>query len=921
MKLRNTLLASTILLAAGFVSSAQAQEANMIEELVVTAEKREQSLQDVPVAISAFTSKQRDLVGISTVQDLTNFTPGFVYQSSNDRASMRGIGRLTNVHAVDGAVSIYIDGLFTTSTVLAGGPPLDVDRVEILRGPQGTLYGRNAIGGTVNVISVRPTDDFYAEVRAIAENYDFTNFQFAVSGPIAENLRARVSGYKLDQRKGYYTNVSGGPSEGSKRDEYQVQAQIEADLGENAELWVSYKTLVWHNRGGPGARAGYLNGPYETGRTDPNFSIVYNSAHGYSPETGVNGIVPGSLRQFNGSTVTSNPALADEHDFSTNIPQRVRLRDVNSLTANFVYHLPSIDIKYVGGYQEYKYDLYGDTDATTVQSYQIPLAPGSICGTIGGAFAAGLSPVNCTPLTVNANNGYHYFEYPKWYSHEINFSSNGDGPVQWIVGGFYYNEKYTGTGSTADFFLVGPSSLQTPVLGAAPNPQNFWSTGNYSLTTRSTAAFGQVDWQTTETLKFTAGLRYTKDKKFGTEFRRIVCNSDACYPGLYAALGLSGAAFGRDPVTNQPYGGVASNWGSLLGNINAVGQLAPVFGVPQLAGLRGLGNGGFDLTDTLAPKSTAGLIEGVKTPSVCTGTPQVCRQYVVNPATGVASRELSDTSDAWTGTVGLQWEPDDDTMAYARYSRGYKAFGFSAGGFLAVPKADEETVNSYEVGLKKNFPNVQLNLAAFYLDYRDLQAPVAVRVGATNVTQFVNIAKSVSKGVEASVIWQPIQPLRLSLDYGWNPTKIKSSIPLVDVNDNITTGAISVVGNSLPQAPEHKLALNGAYTFEMEPGNLTLGATYLYRSKSYANVFERQYNSAPSWDQVDLRALWSPTGGKYTLIAYVKNVLNDDGYAAAVAASQRNNSPTVPSDRFTNGAQNFELTPPRLYGVEVQYRF
>src|SRR3990167_9171245 len=98
----------------------------------------------------------------------------------------------------------------------------------------------------------------------------------------------------------------------------------------------------------------------------------------------------------------------------------------------------------------------------------------------------------------------------------------------------------------------------------------------------------------------------------------------------------------------------------------------------------------------------------------------------------------------------------------------------------------------------------------------------------------------------------------------------------------------------------------------MEPGNLTLGATYLYRSKSYANVFEREYNSARSWDQVDLRAFWSPTGGKYTVIAYVKNVFNDDGYAAAVAAAQRNNSATVPSDRFANGAQLYELTPPRI---------
>jgi len=911
MKFRPTLLATSALLAATIGASARAQTVSTIEELVVTAEKREQSLQDVPVAISAFTSKQRDLVGISTVQDLTNFTPGFTYQSANDRASMRGIGRLTNVHSVDGAVSIYIDGLFTTSTVLAGGPPLDVERVEILRGPQGTLYGRNAIGGTVNVISVRPTEDFYAEVRAIAENYDFTNLQAAISGPIADNLRFRISGYKLDQRKGYYTNVAGGPSEGSKRDEYQVQAQLEADLGENADWWVSYKTLVWHNRGGPGARAGYLNGPYETGRTDPNFSIVYNSAHGYSPETGLNGIVPGSLRQFGNTDIRTNPALRDSRDFNTNNPQRVRLRDVNSLTTNFVYHLPTIDVRYVGGFQEYKYDLYGDTDATNVRSFQIPLAPGSICGTIAGAFAAGASPVNCQPLTVNADNVYHYFEYPKWMSHELNISSTHDGPLQWIAGLFYYNEKYTGTGSTADFFLRGPSTLQTPVLGAAPNPSGTWSTGNYGLTTRSKAVFGQVDWQATETVKVTAGLRYTKDKKFGTEYRRIVCNSDVCYPGLYAALGLSG--FGP---------GTAANWGSLLGNLNAVGQLAPVLGIPALAGLNGLGNGAFDLTDTLAPKSTAGDIEGVTTPSVCTGTgaARVCRQYVIGP-NGVASRKLSDTSDAWTGTFGLQWEPDDDTMAYARYSRGYKAFGFSAGGFLAVPKADEETVNSYEIGLKKNFSKVQINAALFYLDYRNLQAPVTVKVGPTNVSQFINIAKSRSSGLELSTIWQPIQPVRLTLDYGYNPTKIRKSVPLVDVNDNVNTTAISIVGNRLPQAPKHKLALNGSYTFDFEPGALTLGATYLYRSEAYANVFTREYNKAPSWDQVDLRAYWAPTGGKYTVIAYVKNVFDTEGYDAAIAGSNRNNNPAVPSDQFATGAQTLELTPPRIYGIELQYRF
>ena len=72
---------------------------------------------------------------------------------------------------------------------------------------------------------------------------------------------------------------------------------------------------------------------------------------------------------------------------------------------------------------------------------------------------------------------------------------------------------------------------------------------------------------------------------------------------------------------------------------------------------------------------------------------------------------------------------------------------------------------------------------------------------------------------------------------------------------------------------------------------------------------------------LDLRALFTPTGNKFTVIAYVKNVFDTEGYAAAVAASQRNNNPSVPSDQFANGAPNFELTPPRLYGVELQYRF
>src|SRR5439155_6584311 len=191
------LASGAVLFAAAFGTSAHAQSqpaataaaSNTIEELVVTAEKRSQSLQDVPIAISAYTSEKRDLLGINSVQDMTNFTPGLAYSSQLDRISLRGVGRLTNVQSADPGVATYSDGVYTSSTVEAGKTPIFTDRVEVLRGPQGTLYGRNSIGGAINVISKRPTDEPYGEVRATVANFGRTLFEAPVSGPVAPGLQ------------------------------------------------------------------------------------------------------------------------------------------------------------------------------------------------------------------------------------------------------------------------------------------------------------------------------------------------------------------------------------------------------------------------------------------------------------------------------------------------------------------------------------------------------------------------------------------------------------------------------------------------------------------------------------------------------------------------------------------------------------
>jgi iron complex outermembrane receptor protein len=116
--------------------------------------------------------------------------------------TLRGIGRFTNNLASDPGVAVYSDGFYTASTVEAGKTPIFVERTEVLRGPQGTLYGRNSIGGAINVVSKRPTDKFGAEFRTSFGSYDRQAFEYLLSGPITDNARYLLGGNMVQQEKG-----------------------------------------------------------------------------------------------------------------------------------------------------------------------------------------------------------------------------------------------------------------------------------------------------------------------------------------------------------------------------------------------------------------------------------------------------------------------------------------------------------------------------------------------------------------------------------------------------------------------------------------------------------------------------------------------------------------------------------------------
>ena len=226
-----------------------------IGELVVTAEKREQNLQTVPVAISAYTAAKRQLMGIDSIQDMTNFTPGLEYNSSTDRISLRGVGRQTNVLSADASVANYSDGIYETFAVGAGASTLFVDRVEVLRGPQGTLYGRNSIGGAINIISRHPTTTPYAEIRGTYANYNHFNLEAAVSGPITDNIQGRLSGNFEKQTQGWVHNiVPGAADEGNVIKQFYIEEQLQWKISDKLDFWEKVGMNQWANgSGGPGA--------------------------------------------------------------------------------------------------------------------------------------------------------------------------------------------------------------------------------------------------------------------------------------------------------------------------------------------------------------------------------------------------------------------------------------------------------------------------------------------------------------------------------------------------------------------------------------------------------------------------------------------------------------------------------------------
>ena len=238
--------------------------AEVLEEVVVTAQKREQSLQDVGISVTAFTGEQLTALGYTNAQEVTALAPGVSTIQPNGPANyaiaIRGVAQNDFISNQESPVSIYIDDVYLSQMSSAGFMLFDMDRVEILRGPQGTLYGRNATGGLVHYVSRKPTAEFDGYAQLTGGYYDQVKFEGAMGGAITDRILGRVS-VATHHNDGYVDNRVLGEDINNAND-FAGRVQLQFDINEDIDFLFNARGSISQ------IRTGFFENV--TGDFDPN---------------------------------------------------------------------------------------------------------------------------------------------------------------------------------------------------------------------------------------------------------------------------------------------------------------------------------------------------------------------------------------------------------------------------------------------------------------------------------------------------------------------------------------------------------------------------------------------------------------------------------------------------------------------------
>jgi iron complex outermembrane receptor protein len=421
-----------------------------LSDIVVTAQRRAQNAQDVPIAITAISGDALTEAGIRDPRDLTLLVPNLSFQAGTAATTtslfIRGVGIGDFNSNTTGAVGIYVDDVFLGANAGKLFNVFDSEGIEVLKGPQGTLYGRNTTAGAIRFSSRKPTDTWTADGAALYGRYNEVQLEGGVGGPIvADLIKIRVAGTYTRRDGTTFNRVTG-----HKVNDLNMWAgRAIVDITPSDDLLIRAIVHTGRNRGG--ARQFQHRGQGVDFAGNPNFS-----------PTGV------PLDGF-GYADTDNDLNAGDYDIEGK--ERV---DVFGSSLNVQYDVGPATLTSITAYEQVNRNTLEDTDA---------------------------SPNNV--LTAR------YVDRPRQFSQELRVASNGSGPLTYVFGGFYFHDKLT-TDSAFDI-LRGLRDPASPGGGFDPAASIGYLRYPYVQTTESVAAFGQIDYKLTDRLTATAGLRASRD--------------------------------------------------------------------------------------------------------------------------------------------------------------------------------------------------------------------------------------------------------------------------------------------------------------------------------------------------------------------------------------------------------------------------
>ncbi|GMG86123.1 TonB-dependent receptor [Biformimicrobium ophioploci] len=501
---------------AAMVAAGPASADTSLEEIVVTANKRESSLMETAAAVSAFDSGAREDMGIDGSADLAARSPSLTVAPS--RISIRGIGRPNTALGSDPGVGLYWDGVYNTETdVFNMSNFLDIERIEVLRGPQGTLYGRNSIGGAINFVSKTPdSEEWGTSVVAELGNYGQTTAQVLTSGPVTEKLSVLAALSDI-RRDGFQENLYNGDEYDNRENQYAT-VSLKHQTTEN---WSS--TLkVMRSNSDTNPSNGYTLEPFST-------ENVQEVRDAYVGATVLNfpGMFPGQnfANMHQGMTV-ENPGVNDPSQVSIDFePTQSSERDALFFTSE--WDADSFVVKYTAGHSKFDFSRALDADLTAAEDSGLDWNNLYLTTQFGPLPMSLITGIGATPSDLI----FSFEQESEFTSHELQVSTDLEGPVNFIGGLYYYNSD-----ETQDIYyqernaeLMAVYATLGSFIGQGVNPEGYLYKADAELETTSTAIYGQMDWSATDDLVVTLGLRYSEDEKSGRD------NTFAQYVGNPAA--------------------------------------------------------------------------------------------------------------------------------------------------------------------------------------------------------------------------------------------------------------------------------------------------------------------------------------------------------------------------------------------------